>query len=89
MKNSCKKRTRENEVTDMEMKNKVLDYIETCGISVEYLSKVLQIDFQKFQRDSNEDWEAQELLQICTYLKVDPLDFYTPKIVQEGEKNKW
>ena len=70
----------------MEMKNKVLDYIETCEISVEHLSKVLQIDSKKFQRDNKENWEAQELLQICNYLEVDPLTFYTPKIVPEGEK---
>ena len=89
MKNSCKKRTRENEVGDMEMKNKVLDYIEACEISVEHLSKVLQIDSKKFQRESKENWEAQELLQICNYLKIDPVNFYTPKIVQKGAENKW
>lgn len=79
----------ENEVGNMEMKNKVLDYIETCGISVEHLSKVLQIDSKKFQRNNKEDWEAQELLQICNYLKIDPVNFYTPKIVQKGAENKW
>ena len=73
----------------MEMKNKVLDYIETCEISVEHLSKVLQIDSKKFQRDNKENWEAQELLQICYYQEIDPLTFYTPKIVSEGERNKW
>ena len=73
----------------MEMKNKVLDYIEACEISVEHLSKVLQIDSKKFQRESKENWEAQELLQICNYLKIDPVNFYTPKIVQKGAENKW
>ncbi len=76
----------------MEMKNKLLNYIETCGISVEHLSRVLNIDLEKFQEDSRQDWDAQELLQVCSYLNIQPTEFYTNKISQiseKGEQDLW
>lgn len=73
----------------MEMKNKMLDYIETYGISVEHLSKVLNIDLEKFQQSSRQDWNAQELLQICSYLNIEPTEFYTRKITSKGDKDSW
>lgn len=73
----------------MEMKTKMLNYIETCGISVEHLSRVLNIDVEKFRADSKQDWDAQELLQICSYLNIEPTEFYTNKVSQKGEKDLW
>lgn len=72
----------------MEMKNKVLNYIRTCGVSVEHLSKVLNIDLEKFQQDSKADWDAQELLQICSYLNIQPTRFYTNKVDQNSQANE-
>lgn len=80
---------RKEAVIYMEMKNKLLDYIETCGISVDYLSRVLNIDEEKFQDNGRQDWDAQELLQICGYLKVDPAKFYIKKISKQGERESW
>lgn len=80
---------RKETVIYMEMKSKLLDYIETCGISVDYLSRVLNIDKEKFQDNGRQDWDAQELLQICGYLKVDPLEFYIKKIGKEGGRKPW
>lgn len=73
----------------MEMKNNLLNYIQTYGISVEHLSKVLNIDLEKFQESSRQDWNAQELLQICSYLNIEPTQFYTRKINQKGENDSW
>lgn len=67
----------------MEMKNKILDYIDDCGISVAELSQRLQIDKEKLDKESPADWNAEELLQICAYLKIDPVNFYTGKLEQE------
>lgn len=76
----------------MEMKNKVLNYVETCGVSVEHLSRVLNIDIEKFKEDSRQDWDAQELLQVCSYLNIQPMEFYTSKMNQskkKGEQDLW
>lgn len=64
----------------MEMKNRVIDYIHGCGISVAYLSEVLQMDEEKFQKNNEEDWKAKELLDVCAFLNIDPMSFYTKKI---------
>ncbi|MBQ2800539.1 MAG: hypothetical protein IJF03_04030 [Lachnospiraceae bacterium] len=73
----------------MEMKNTLLSYIENCGISVEHLSKELNMDVAKFQVNSKLDWNAQELLQICSYLDIEPTKFYTRKIDKKGERDSW
>lgn len=73
----------------MEMKNKLLNYIKFYGISVEHLSKVLNIAPEKFQESSKQDWNAQELLQICSYLNIEPTEFYARKISQKGENDSW
>ena len=64
---------------NMEMKNKVIDYIEDCGISVAYLSEVLDMDRDKFDKTSEKNWEAQELLEVCAFLNIDPMKFYKRK----------
>ena len=63
----------------VEMKNKILIYIESCGISIEHLAKNLKISMDKFDRNNSENWNAEELLEICTYLEIDPMTFYTKK----------
>lgn len=64
----------------MEMKNKLLNYIEDSGISVEYLSEEPEMDIKKFQLDDRHDWNAHEFLQICSYLDIEPTRIYTKKI---------
>ena len=64
----------------MEMKNRILDYMDDCGISVAELSESLQIETEKLKKESKADWNAEDLLQICAYLKIDPMDFYTRKL---------
>jgi hypothetical protein len=64
----------------MEMKNKLLNYIENSGISVEDLSEELEMDIKKFQWDDRYDWNAQEFLQVCSYLNIEPMQIYTKKI---------
>ena len=73
----------------MEMKNTLLVYIEKCGISVEHLSKELNMDVTKFQADSKQDWDADDLLQICSYLNIEPTNFYTKKIQKKRERDSW
>lgn len=74
-----KKITAQGLVQNMEMKNKVIDYIEDCGISVAYLSDVLDMDRDKFDKTSEKNWEAQELLEVCAFLNIDPMKFYKRK----------
>lgn len=74
-----KKITAQGLVQNMEMKNKVIDYIEDCGISVAYLSEVLDMDRDKFDKTSEKNWEAQELLEVCAFLNIDPMKFYKRK----------
>lgn len=74
-----KKITAQGLVQNMEMKNKVIDYIEDCGISVVYLSEVLDMDRDKFDKTSEKNWEAQELLEVCAFLNIDPMKFYKRK----------
>lgn len=64
----------------MEMKNKVIDYIQACGISVTYLSEALQMEEEKFSKNTEEDWEARELLDVCAFLNIDPMSFHTKKL---------
>lgn len=60
----------------MKIKDKMIEYMETCEISFDSLSKQLDIERDKFEKDSRENWSAEELLKICAYLKVDPKEFY-------------
>lgn len=64
----------------MEMKNRIIDYMDDCGISVADLSESLQIEKEKLEKESKVDWNGEELLRICAYLKIDPMDFYTRKL---------
>lgn len=64
----------------MEMKKILLNYIENSGISVEHLSEELDMDIKKFQPDDKYDWNAQEFLQICSYLNIEPMQIYNKKI---------
>lgn len=66
----------------MEMKNKVIDYIQESGISVNYVSEILQIEKDKFDKNNEINWEAQELLEICAFLNIDPMRFYQKKCIQ-------
>lgn len=68
------------EVRYMEMKNKLLNYIDDCGISVDNLSEQLQISRDKFDKNNKKNWNAEDLLRICAYLKVDPMGFYIKKL---------
>ena len=58
------------------MKDKIIDYIEACGISVEHLSEILHMDRKKFEKNSGVNWKAEELLEIGAYLDIDPMAFY-------------
>lgn len=66
----------------MEMKNKVIDYIQESGISVDYMSEILQIEKDKFDKNNGVNWEAQEFLEICAFLNIDPMKFYQKKCIQ-------
>ncbi|MDE6313402.1 MAG: helix-turn-helix domain-containing protein [Lachnospiraceae bacterium] len=63
----------------MEMKNRILDYMEASSISVAELSDSLQIETEKLKKGNKADWDAQDLLKICAYLEIDPMEFYARK----------
>ena len=54
--------------------------METCEISFDSLSEILNIDRNKFEKNSRQDWSAEELLEICTYLQIDPQRFYEKQL---------
>lgn len=64
----------------MKMKNRIIEYMETCEISFDSLSDILNIDRNKFEKNSRQDWSAEELLEICTYLQIDPKRFYEKQL---------
>ena len=64
----------------MKMKNRIIEYMETCEISFDHLSDTLKIDRNKFEKNSKKDWSAEELLEICAYLDIDPSKFYEKQL---------
>ena len=56
----------------MEIERKMIAYIEENNISKNVMAEVLDIDIEKFAMEKEQTWSAQELLQICAYLKVAP-----------------
>ena len=64
----------------MKMKNRIIEYMETCEISFDHLSDALKIDRNKFEKNSKKDWSAEELLEICDYLDIDPSQFYEKQL---------
>lgn len=54
--------------------------METCEISFDHLSDTLKIDRNKFEKNSKKDWSAEELLEICDYLDIDPSQFYEKQL---------
>lgn len=64
----------------MKMKNRIIEYMEACEISFDSLSDTLDIDREKFEKNSKKDWNAEELLRICAYLEIDPNKFYERQI---------
>lgn len=64
----------------MKMKNRIIEYMETCEISFDSLSDALDIDRNKFEKNNKQDWNAEELLKVCAYLQIDPWKFYEKRI---------
>lgn len=68
----------------MEMKNKIIEYMNEQEVSVDEISEGTKISKDKFQKESNVDMTASEMLSVCAYLGVDPERFYTRKIGKGG-----
>lgn len=60
----------------MMMKEKVLDYIEEQNISVELLRANTRLRAEIFDRENGVDWSAEELLVVCAYLQLEPMELY-------------
>ncbi|MBQ3782125.1 MAG: hypothetical protein IIT46_12750 [Lachnospiraceae bacterium] len=60
----------------MNMKNKVLDYIEEKNVSIDILKEKTGLKSEKFERGNDVDWSAEDLLVICAYLDVEPMELY-------------
>lgn len=69
-------RNREKVGDTMQIRLRILEYMEKSKISVDDVAKELQIDKEKFQRDSKKNWSAEDLLEVCGYLQVDPRMFW-------------
>lgn len=60
----------------MQIRLRILDYMEKRKISTDEVAKELHIDKEKFQKDSQKNWSAEDLLEVCGYLQVDPRMFW-------------
>lgn len=60
----------------MEMKRKIIEYMEEENISIDYISGILHIEQKKFDKNGDIDWNADDLLKICAFLDLDPMQFY-------------
>ena len=60
----------------MQIRFQVLDYIEKSRISTDKLARELHMEKDRFQKDNERNWSAQELLEIYGYLQVDPRMFW-------------
>lgn len=60
----------------MQIRLQILDYMEKSEISMEDIAKELKMDKKKFQKENKKNWSAEELLEICRYLQVDPRMFW-------------
>ena len=63
----------------MDMKNKILAYIESQQLSKAHIAQELHMNLDKFERGNQVDWSAEELLKICVYIQVEPEQFYEKK----------
>lgn len=64
----------------MDMKNKILTYIESQEFSKVHMAQELHMNLDKFERGNQVDWSAEELLKICVYIQVEPEQFYEKKL---------
>lgn len=69
----------------MNMKNRIIEYIEAQELSKVCIAKNLHMNLDKFERGNQVDWSAEELLQICVYIQVDPEQFYESQLYRTGK----
>lgn len=50
--------------------------MEKSEISKKEVAKELRMDEEKFERECENNWSAEDLLRICRYLQVDPRMFW-------------
>ena len=50
--------------------------MEEENISIDYISGILHIEQKKFDKNGDIDWNADDLLKICAFLDLDPMQFY-------------
>lgn len=64
----------------MDMKNKIIAYIEAQNLSKVDIAKELHMHLDKFQSGNQVEWSAEELLKICFYIQVNPECFYESRL---------
>lgn len=64
----------------MDMKNKIIAYIEAQNISKIHMAQELHMSLDKFERGNEVGWTAEDLLKICVYIQVEPEQFYERKL---------
>ena len=67
----------------MDMKNKIIAYIESQQLSKVHMAQELHMSLEKFERGNQVDWSAEELLKICVYMQVNPEQFYKKKLCKK------
>lgn len=67
------------------MKNRIIEYIESQQLSKVRIAQNLHMNLDKFERENQVDWSAEELLRICVYIQVDPEQFYESQLYRTGK----
>lgn len=65
----------EKEVKTMEVTKEIVDYIRNNNISAMEISKKTKVDINLLLGNSDRKMNATEMLEICSYLGIDPLSF--------------
>lgn len=63
----------ENEVMKMEVTREIIEYIRKNNISVREISEKTKVDINLLLGNLDRKMNATEMLEICSYLGIDPL----------------
>ena len=63
----------------MELKNKIIDYINLRGLDIARVASDTGISIDCLNKESRVNIDADELCVLCVYLDVKPEDLYNKK----------
>jgi len=70
----------------MGVKKELIAYLKQQNIEIGQLAKKLKIEQEKLEENNTYELEAEEFCEICSYLNLDPWQFYNRKNKEENKK---